>query len=363
LFPGTAPVSGSTQVTYNGTSPTVTSAQVGSSTIGTSPSYTPSNRQFFNVTVGSVVIVVSNGSSVWNGVLSNTSGMLLFSRVSGSAGLPSFSFQATSFTANASTAVADLSGVDVNLSETTAVAIRRFRLAARIQQFLEMAAKFGGRAFEHARGFFGSNVRDDVIQRPVYLGSFRNQVLFSEVRQTSESSSNSPQGNLSGYAVTGGKSRRIKVEVKYWGWVMAIAYVMPKPHYQQGLHRSLIARHTRYDYWNPLKDGTGDQDIMKAEIYADSADPMGTFGYVGQGDDLRYMPNRVSGLMETTFNPKHFGRIFATEPVLSQEFRTEQPQQRAFSIQGEDCMQCSFGFGITSIRSMPKRATVGIHKV
>ena len=132
-----------------------------------------------------------------------------------------------------------------DLSNVPAFDLITFRLAARMQKFGEILQKSGARAVEFTYSMFGVRIPDGRIQRPIFHGSFKLPVIFSEVLQTSSTDSTSPQGNLAGHGITGGVNRPIHVKVIEHGFVMAIVHVMPKSQYQNIVPKYLL-RSTRF---------------------------------------------------------------------------------------------------------------------
>ena len=132
----------------------------------------------------------------------------------------------------AGTSFVEPTNLKADLSGVTAVDIITFRLAARMQRFGEILQKGGARAVEFTFNMFGVKIPDARIQRPIFHGSFKLPVIFSEVLQTSNTTSTSPQGNLAGHGITGGTNEPIHIKVIEHGYVMAIMHCMPRPQYR-----------------------------------------------------------------------------------------------------------------------------------
>ena len=67
------------------------------------------------------------------------------------------------------------------------------------------------------------------------------------------------------------------------------------------------------------------------------------------------MPNRVAGDFRTTLDFWHLGRIFGTQPTLSQEFLevSEEDTDRIFAVEGEDNLYCEVLNKVKAVRPMP----------
>ena len=252
-----------------------------------------------------------------------------------------------------------------DLSGATAVDIITFRLAARMQRFGEILQKGGARAVEFTFNMFGVRIPDGRIQRPIFHGSFKLPVVFSEVLQTSQTTTGangSPQGTLAGHGITGGVNQPIHIKCIEHGYIVAVMHVMPRPQYQNIVPKYLL-RSTRWDIPNPLFQHIGDQAIKRVEIYPNSANPYENFGYVPHYSELSFVPSTIHGLMKGDLLHWTMARVFSSEPVLSAAFRYGEPSKISFAVQNEDEMQMSIGFHIAARRPFVKNAQPGIHIV
>lgn len=262
--------------------------------------------------------------------------------------------------ANNGTAV--ISNAYADLSNVPAFDIITFRLAARMQRFGEILQKSGARAVEFTFAMFGVRIPDGRIQRPVFHGSFKLPVIFSEVLQTSSTDNTSPQGNLAGHGITGGTNTPLHIKCIEHGYVMAIVHVMPKSQYQNIVPKALL-RSTRWDIPNPLFQHIGDQATLREEIYPNSSNPTQAFGYVPRYSELSFVPSTIHGLMKGDMLHWTMARVFSSEPVLSAAFRYGAPSNRSFAVQNQDQMQVQIGFNIKAHRLFVKNAQPGIHIV
>lgn len=287
-----------------------------------------------------------------------------------------FSPNGTNFTASyqgAGYAANDWPGMYADLSNVPAFDLITFRLAARMQRFGEILQKSGARAVEFTYAMFGVRIPDERIQRPIFHGSFKLPVIFSEVLQTSQTSSASPQGNLAGHGITGGTNNPLHIKCIEHGYIVAIMHVMPKPQYQNIVPKYLL-RSTRWDVPNPLFQHVGDQPIKRVEIFPNSTNPNQNFGYVPHYTELSFVPSTIHGMMKGEMLHWTMARVFATEPVLSAAFRYAEPSMRSFSVQTMTIgtsqtvvtapqMQVQVGFLVHARRLFVKNAQPGIHIV
>lgn len=317
---------------------------------------------------------VSVGTTTWEiyvtgtGISSNAlNGSWRYVRVAGDAGSASGTGISgngilTPGVSSSTVQVVNLSGVSANLSDATAAGIIAFRTAARMQQCGEWLQDAGARAVEFTLKFFGVRIPDGRVQRPIFHGSFRMPIVFSEVLQTSQTSDTSPLATLGGHGITGGVNRPIHIKVIEHGFIMSIMHVMPRSQFQNVIPKYLL-RKTRWDMPNPLFQGIGEQPLLRKEIYPESQNPDETFGYIPQFSELMSIPSTLHGHMKDTFLHWTMARVYTSEPVLSAAWRYEKPSDRSFAVQNEDQMQVCIGYEINSRRKFKNNPRPGIHIV
>lgn len=121
----------------------------------------------------------------------------------------------------------------VNLSEASTFDVAVLREAFQIQRWMELNARAGVRYTEFLKAHFGIAPRDEVLQRPEYIGGTKSSVVVSEVLQTSATNDSSPQGNLAGHGLGAMSDYVCTYTAKEFGYIVGIASWMPKPSYQQ----------------------------------------------------------------------------------------------------------------------------------
>lgn len=256
----------------------------------------------------------------------------------------------------------DLTNVKADLSNATAASVIAFRLAARMQRFGEILQTAGARAVEYTLAMFGVRIPDGRVQRPIFHGSFRMPVVFSEVLQTSNTTETSPQGNLAGHGITGGVNSPIHIKVIEHSFVISILNVMPRSQYREFVPAYMF-RKNRLDIPVPMMQGIGDQPVKREQIFPNSAKPDENFGYIPQYSDLWYIPSTLHGHMKDTFLHWNMARAYKTEPVLSAKWRYERPTDRSFSVRDEDQIQIQIGFTLKARRPFSRNVQPGIHIV
>jgi hypothetical protein len=244
--------------------------------------------------------------------------------------------------------------------EVEPTTINDLRRAYRLQEWLEKNARGGTRYIESILSHFGVKSSDARLQRPEYITGVKTPVVISEVLNTSGTVDQLPQGNMAGHgiAVSSGKAGRYYAEEH--GYVIGIMSVMPKTAYQQGIPRTYL-KLDPLDYFWPSFANIGEQEVQVQELYAWTSTRDDTFGYVPRYAEYKYMPSRVAGDFRTSLDYWHLGRIFASEPTLSQEFIecTPEDTERIFAVTDPDAQKlyCHVLNKIKAVRPMPKYGT------
>lgn len=253
---------------------------------------------------------------------------------------------------NASQMFAQISGL------ASATSINDLRRAIRLQEWLELCARAGTRYTEVIRAHFGVRSSDARLQRPEYITGMKSPIIISEVLNTTGEDAGLPQGNMAGHGVGVATSRYGSFFCEEHGYIIGILSVMPQPAYQQGLAKH-FSRRDKLDYYWPAFANIGEQEVLNKEIFVDSADPNGVFGYVPRYGEMKYTPSRVAGDFRGTLNYWHLGRIFPSLPALNQAFIECNPEKRIFAVQDPmiDSLYIQCLNIVKAVRPMPKFGT------
>lgn len=249
----------------------------------------------------------------------------------------------------------------VDLSATNGgISIQDLRWAVIVQKFLERNARGGIRYIEFLLSHFGVRASDARLQRPEYLGGGKLPIVIGEVLQTSSTDATSPQGNMAGKGVSAGRLPGFRKYFEEFGYVLGIMSIMPKANYFQGLPRQ-FTRMSRYEMFFPEFCTLGEQAILNKELYVNSDNPDGVFGYTPRYQELRGIPSTIHGEFRSSLKFWHLAREFADTPVLSQEFVECNPSERVFATNDEsDKFICDVWNNIQAVRPLPKFATPGV---
>jgi len=249
--------------------------------------------------------------------------------------------------------------------EITAGTINDLRRANALQRWLEKAARGGTRYTELLKSMFMSFAGDDRLQRPEYICGSKSPVMVSEVLNNTGSTATDalPQGNMSGHGVAMTSGNHGSYHAKEHGWIIGIMSVLPKPAYQQGIHKSFF-KTDFLDYAWPEFATIGEQTVLNKEIMAwpdvVTPDTDGTFGYVPRYSEYKYMPNRISGQFQTTLKQWAAARIFdpTTPPTLNQDFidcNTADIDANIFAVTDSDVdhLFCQVVNNVSVVRALP----------
>lgn len=248
---------------------------------------------------------------------------------------------------------------EINNGTLEPTTINDLRRAFRLQEWLEKNARGGTRYIENILTHFGVRSSDKRLQRPEYITGVKSPVIISEILNTTGADGGLPQGNMSGHGLSVSTGKYGSYYCEEHGYIIGIMSVMPKTAYQQGIPRTYLKNDTLDFYW-PSFANIGEQEVKMNELYAYTANGDTTFGYVPRYAEYKYNPSRVAGDFRTTLDYWHLGRIFATEPTLSQEFIECTPDdvERIFAVQDDtDNLYCHVYNKITAVRPMPKFGT------
>lgn len=259
-----------------------------------------------------------------------------------------------------------------DLSEATAITINELRVTNALQIFKEREMRFGRRAPEYYKGFYGVSPGDLRLQLPKFLGGGRIPVNISDIEQTSASQEGSPQGKLAGKgtAIAAGFACAHTFTAEE-ALVMGIGWLMPKITYANALSRHDTKLNDRFVYYNPSFAHIGEQEVYNYEIFAGSfgTDQGGQeFGYQPRYTEYRFHANEMHGEFKGSLNYWTLGRIFTSQPALNRQFVYMQPRamQRIFVAQFDSNnlmirnVLCSLKFSVAVLQPLSRYGTPGL---
>lgn len=267
--------------------------------------------------------------------------------------------------------IADPLGGGVNLGpEGHDINVQDLRRSIRLQEWLELAARVGGRYVEVLKGFFNVRPDDARLQRPEFLGGGTTPVQISEVLSTVQQVNSSsvpigtPQGDMTGRGMSYGNQNGFKRFFKEHGHVISVVSCLPRTAYQQGINR-MWTRDDKFDYYWKQFANIGEQSVLQQEAWyyglAPSGDPLpsATFGYQSRYAEYKYAESTVHGDFKTTLAYWHMGRIFTAPPELNESFITSDPTHRIFAVDDPAVhkLWCQCYIKFDAVRPMPYYGT------
>lgn len=253
-----------------------------------------------------------------------------------------------------------------NNLQGNSITINEFRLAMQLQGIKEQINRSGTRYLEIMRGIYGVTVPDARLQRPIYLGGFKNPVSIGSVMQTSESNT-TPQGTLTGQMSAAGTNRLCNGKYMFTeaGYLITIMSITPRTSYYGGMPRK-YQKYLPEHFYLPQFDHLGEQEIYDNELYfafGRETDRNG-FGYQLRYAELKSALSTVHGEFRTTLDNWHVSRDFDSTPALNVDFIKAEPEDfdRIFmfpNIEGtsNEHFQMQIYLDVRAKRNMSKYST------
>lgn len=255
--------------------------------------------------------------------------------------------------------------LQADLSLATAATINQLRQAFAVQRLYERDARGGTRYTETIRAHFGVVSPDARLQRPEYLGGGQTPLVIAQVPQTSESTTESPQGNLSAYGTITAHGHGFSKAFTEHGVIVGLVSVRADLNYQQGLHR-MFSRRSRFDFYWPALAHIGEQAVLSKEIYCDgTAGDETVWGYQERFAEYRYKPSYVSNQMRSSFPQSldvwHLAQEFGARPNLNDAFIQDNPPfARVVAVPSEPIFIFDGHFNVRCARPMPVYGVPGL---
>lgn len=182
---------------------------------------------------------------------------------------------------------------------------------------------------------------------------------MDQVLQTSSTDNTSPQGNTAAFSCTTESGEVFTHSFVEHGVLLGLICIRTDHTYQQGINRMWL-RKKWYDNYVPQFANLGEQGVFNAEIYAQGTNKdKEIFGYQEAWADYRYMPNRVSGELRSTYAQSldawHYGDDYSQLPTLSGEWIDEPEENiaRTLAVTNDIQFIADFYFDATYVRPMP----------
>lgn len=186
----------------------------------------------------------------------------------------------------------------------------------RMQEFLVRSNLAGNRYNEFILAHFGIRVPDLRIDRPDYICGMKAPILISELLNVGNEADQGKQtGQGNGYS--DGASG--KYEISEHGIILGIYSCIPTQSYTTAVQKLFFKRDAE-QFYLPIFDQMGEQEIENRELILNHNDPFGTFGYVPRYAEYRLPFDMVTGEFRNTLRDWHCGLIPPVDVVLDADF-------------------------------------------
>lgn len=264
------------------------------------------------------------------------------------------------------TELATPANLHADLTNATSASIRDFKIALMSQQLAQNLEDGGTRYIEQLYKRWGVYANELELEIPKFLGARKtilnmNMVVGTGAKPNADSKYNF--GDLGGMSNTYDEGNIFTYRFKQHGYLFGIVTIRPYNTYENGIPKQLV-KSTIDDYYKPEMAYLGPDEIKNYEIYSDSSDGKDDdmFGVRNYGDDLRFIPNRVTGGMRTnaTYSQafKTYSINYSTRPLNNEEFITQSEKQVDKTLTEESTKMDQFIFqaqlNIKMTRNIPK---------
>lgn len=259
----------------------------------------------------------------------------------------------------------------VDLDQATSNTINEFRLAAVVQQFLELDMRGGTRYIETLLSHWGVVSPDFRLQRPELIGAATLALNMVSVPQTSETTatSDTPQGNLSAYALFNGRIRFSHSFVEH-GRILGLMSVRSDLSYQAGVDREL-SRLTRFDYYDPIFANIGEQAMLNKELVlqgvAGGLSDDNVIAYQEAWSEYRYINSMITGPMRSSHTLSldlwHLAQQLADNQVIDDEFMVDSPPIARVTAVDSYFFETNIFANVRMARVMPTYSVPGLLRI
>ena len=257
-----------------------------------------------------------------------------------------------------------------DLSKATGATVAALRTAFSIQKFYERDARGGTRYIENVKSHFGVTNPDFRLQRPEYLGGFRQRINMNQVVQNSpliENVSSTPLGTTGAYSVTTGQNSDVFTHsFTEHGILLGLCCIRTDHTYQQGINRAWFKK-KRLDFYSPEFANLSEQAVLNQELYMQgTSQDKEAFGYQECWAEMRYMPDICSGEIAGTYGQTlqywTYADYYSELPSLGNKWiqETDVNVGRTLAIQNHDQFIADFYFGAIYTRPMPLYSIPGL---
>lgn len=260
-------------------------------------------------------------------------------------------------------------GLEANLAEGLGPYLSAVREATALTHLLERDARGGTRFTEILRSHYGVISPDFRLQRSEFLGGGTTRVNFHPVPQTSESGSETPQGNLAAFATVNLNTNGFSKSFVEPGYIIGLASIRADYTYQQGLDK-MWSRRSRLDTLWPEFANLSEQAILNKEIFWTGVPEVdnAAFAFQERYGEYKYKNSQVIGKMRSYVDDSldvwHLAQEFANSPTFNYEFLWEDPPiDRVIATPTEPQFIVDLSMAIRSVRPLPMFSIPGLKRL
>ena len=254
-----------------------------------------------------------------------------------------------------------------DLTEATAASIRDFKIALMAQQYAQNLESGGTRYIEQLFKRWNVYANELELEIPKFMGARTTILNMAMVVGTSGKPAGSTDyefGQLTGMSNTYDEGHVFTEPCfKQHGYLFGIVTIRPYNTYENGIPRQLV-KQTIDDYYKPEMAYLGPDKIYNYEIYSDKNDGKDDdmFGVRNYGDDLRFIPNRVTGQMRTNANYsqayKTYSINYGNRPLNNEDFIVQSEKQVDKTLIVDSTVKDQFTFQaklrLRMVRNLPQ---------
>lgn len=174
---------------------------------------------------------------------------------------------------------------------------------------------------------------------PRYIGGFQQDIVFSEITQTSSSTDSQPLGTTASKGVGAGNGNIGRVHSDDFGYIMSVLCIVPEMYYVDGVDREWT-QITPDDYYFPVMESMPPVPILNKELYLSGDDSVDNdvFAYQEPMYWRRWRKPLATGSLSADADESEsdsayiMKRNFKATPRLSYGFTGMFPSNMDFSV-------------------------------
>lgn len=217
-----------------------------------------------------------------------------------------------------------------SLFARTRILVEEIRRAAKLQQYVELQ-NHAKTYIDFLKAHYNVDLQDYRLGIPEYITGFSQPVMISDVTNQSDDF----QGRITGQANSYATSKKETYYAREHGMIIGLAAVTYKSKYNHALPK-IHTKTGRFDYFTPIFDNLGEQEVKNIELASHHTRPNEVFGYVPRHHEYRSSFDMCTGEAKTTLAHWHLGRDYTVEVDLTDDFYDVQDDRRIFSYQNTD---------------------------